>query len=210
MIEKSVAAKANRQKASLCHKVDGIEGTHRRFFHPPVVTEAFKIMSAEKITGSLFHGRKIRIFPEIHVIGQKETITAVKNILYISGINMVFVCFVCSQQAGMKTVFFFFCFQNTDIFRKILVQVCADLTAGKGIRCSLCMEAGGLAQCVDTRIGSSGAGDFHRHSIEPAQYRFDLFLDRIGSISLFLPAVIAAAVVLNSKTVDCHGITSLK
>ena len=106
----------------------------------------------------------------------------------------------------MKLVLHFLYREHGNILRQVLIKVCPDLVFR---HTGICMEIGRLCQRMNSGVRSSRSVNLHRPSGEFKQDTFQLSLNRITRVALFLPAVIAAPVILKYYFVIFYHVFSL-
>ena len=116
----------------------------------------------------------------------------------------------------MKLVRHFLYREHGNILRQVLIKVCPDLVFR---HTGICMEIGRLCQRMNSGVRSSRSVNLHRPSgefkqdtfriIEEEPDTFQLSLNRITRVALFLPAVIAAPVILKYYFVIFYHVFSL-
>ena len=92
--------------------------------------------------------------------------------------------------------------EDADIVREIFVDIIPYL-----VRCLLGLdpELSDLTFCVDACVGAAGPVDIHGLPGHDPEDLFQLLLDGIVGIALFLPAVVAGAIVLDEHSIILHN-----
>ena len=150
-----------------------IDGTNGRFFHVPVCTEAFEIMSAGEQIGGLAHVLKIQL------IFHAEQVASLKDICDFTAVNPVFIQLAAGGEPCMEALRHLLDCEDTDVLRKILIKIILDFLAGITAHDARNPEIGDLAQCMYACIGAAGAVQIDRLAVKLFQYRFQLFLNCI-------------------------------